>query len=93
MIAGQKDPTTLAQLAIGRRRNKLPQLSEALNGHFGAHHAAVAREILDHIDFLDARIAVISEQVAARILPFEAAMNRLMDVPGIGRISAEVIHR
>lgn len=91
LIAGQKDPATLAQLAIGRMRNKLPQLSEALNGHFGAHHAAVAREILDHIDFLDARIAVISEQVAARILPFEAAMNRLMDVPGIGRISAEVI--
>jgi transposase len=91
LIAGQKDPATLAQMAIGRMRNKLPQLADALNGHFGAHHAAVAREILDHIDFLDARIAVISEQVAVRVLPFEAIMKRLMDVPGISRITAEIL--
>jgi transposase len=91
LIAGQKDPATLAQMAIGRMRNKLPQLADALNGHFGAHHAAVAREILDHIDFLDARITVISEQVAVRVLPFETIMKRLMDVPGISRITAEVL--
>jgi transposase len=91
LITGQQDPATLAQMAIGRMRNKLPELKEALTGHFGAHHAAVARQILDHIDFLDARIAAISEEVAVRILPFGAAMQRLIDVPGISRISAEVI--
>jgi transposase len=91
LIAGQQDPTALAQLAIGRMRNKLPQLTEALAGHFGAHHAVVAREILDHIDFLEAHIAAISEQVAVRMLPFEAARQLLMDVPGISRISAEVL--
>jgi transposase len=91
LIAGQQDPATLAQLAIGRMRNKLPQLREALAGHFGAHHAVVAREILDHVDFLDARIAVISEQVALRHRPFEAVIKLLMAVPGISRISAEVL--
>jgi transposase len=91
LIAGHQDPAELAQLAIGRMRNKLPQLVEALAGHFGPHHAVVAREILDHIDFLDARIAAISDQVAVRMLPFEAAMQRLMEIPGISRISAEVI--
>ncbi len=90
LITGQQDPATLAQMAIGRMRNKLPELKEALTGHFGAHHAAVARQILDHIDFLDARIAAISEEVAVRILPFDAAMQRLIDVPGISQISAEV---
>jgi transposase len=91
LLAGQQDPAALAQLALGRMRTKLPQLREALAGHFGAHHAVVAREILDHVDFLDARIAVVSEQVARRLQPFEAAMQLLMDVPGISRISAEVI--
>ena len=55
LIAGHQDPAALAQVAIGRMRNKLPQLTEALTGHFGAHHAAVAREILDHVDFLAGR--------------------------------------
>lgn len=91
LIAGQQDPTTLAQLAIGRLRTKLPQLTQALAGHFGAHHAVVAREILDHIDFLDARIAAISEQVAVRTLPFDAALQQLLDGPGISRVSAAVI--
>jgi transposase len=91
LIAGQQDPAVLAQMAIGRMRNKLPELTEALTGHFGAHHSAVARQILDHIDFLDSRIAAISEEVAVRCAPFAAAMQRLMDVPGISRISAEVI--
>lgn len=91
LIAGQQDPAALAQLAIGRLRNKLPELTAALTGHFGAHHAVVAREILDHIDFLAARIAAISDQVAMRLVPFEAAVQQLMTIPGISRISAEVI--
>jgi transposase len=91
LIAGQQDPATLAQMAIGRMRNKLPELTEALAGHFGAHHAGVARQILDHIDFLDAGIAAISEEVAVRIRPFDAVMQQLMLIPGISRISAEVI--
>ena len=91
LIAGQQDPAALAQLAIGRMRHKLPQLTEALAGHFGAHHAVVAREILDHIGLLEARITAIAEQVRTRMLPFEAAITLLMDVPGISRITAEVL--
>src|SRR6476620_10647174 len=30
LIGGQQDPSTLAQMAIGRMRNKLPALTEAL---------------------------------------------------------------
>jgi hypothetical protein len=48
-----------------------PPLTEALVGRFAAHHGAVARAILDHIDFLDAGIARLDEQVAASLEPFE----------------------
>jgi transposase len=91
LIAGERDPCVLAEMALGRMRNKLPALVEALAGHFGAHHAVAARQILDHIDFLDTRIAVVSEQVAVRLAPFEAAMALLVEVPGISRLSAEVV--
>ena len=57
LIAGERDPAVLAQMAKGRMRAKIAQLEEALAGHFGAHHAVVCRQIIDHIDFLDASIA------------------------------------
>jgi transposase len=91
MIAGQRDPAVLAEMAIGRMRRKRPALCEALAGHFGAHHGVAARQILDHVDFLDSRIAVVSDQIATRMGPFEAAIRLLTDIPGISQLSAEVI--
>ena len=91
LIAGQRDPTVLAEMAMGRMRNKLPALTEVLAGHFGPHHAVTARQILDHVDFLDARIGVVSEQVAQRMTPFAPAIELLVEIPGISRVSAEVV--
>ena len=67
LIAGERDPRALAGLAKGKLRPKIPQLTEALDGHFGAHHAIVAACILAHLDFLDAAIAELDAQIAARV--------------------------
>ena len=74
LIAGERDPAVLAQMAKGRMRAKIDQLEEALSGHFGAHHAIVCRQIIDHIDFLDHSIAALTEEVTTRLVPFEAAV-------------------
>ena len=42
MIAGERDPQVLAQLAKGKMRIKIPQLVEALTGHFDVGHAQLA---------------------------------------------------
>lgn len=47
LIAGQRDPVTLASLAQGRLKNKSEQLVEALNGRFNTHHAFAAQLHLD----------------------------------------------
>jgi transposase len=92
MIAGQHDPRVLAGLAKGKLRPKIPQLAEALDGHFGAHHAIVAARILAHLDFLDMTIAELDAQVAARVASgYSSAARLLRDVPGIDRAAAEVI--
>ena len=55
LIAGQRDPAAAGASwprASCARRSR--QLTEALTGHFGAHHAVAAAQILAHIDFLDA---------------------------------------
>jgi len=91
MIAGERDPKVLAQMAKGKLRPKIPQLEEALAGHFGAHHAVVCRQIIDHIVFLDASIEALTEEVGNRLAPFEAQVAILTSVPGISQITAEVI--
>jgi hypothetical protein len=56
MIAGQRDPKVLAQLARASMRAKLRQLEEALTGHFDDHHGFLCRMMLERIDELTARI-------------------------------------
>jgi transposase len=91
LIAGERDTAVLAELAIGRMRNKRPELSEALSGHFGPHHALAARQILDHVVFIDASITALSEEIAARMERFASVFELLLPVPGLSRLAIEVI--
>jgi transposase len=91
LIAGERDGDVLAELAIGRLRNKRAALAEAVVAGFSSHHALSARQILDHVDFLDARIAQVCEQVGVCMAGFEPAIALLLEVPGISRRSAEVV--
>jgi transposase len=50
LIAGERDPKVLADLARGRLNAKRAALIEALNGRFDDHHADLARLLLDQID-------------------------------------------
>jgi transposase len=91
LIAGQRDPEVLAQMAKTRLRAKIPALREALAGHFGPHHGVVCRQVIDHIDFLDRSIAALTAEVTTRLVPFEAAVAILTSMPGISQTTAEVI--
>jgi len=89
LISGERDPAVLADMALTRMRPKRDQLQEALSGRFGAHHSVVARQILDHIDFLDRSIDTLNEEVLTRLGPFDEAVSLLMTIPGVGRATAE----
>jgi transposase len=87
LIAGEQDPEALAELAKGKMRSKIPALTEALNGHFSAHHAVACRQILDHVDFFDDTIAVLTEQISARTSAFDAVYGLLSPIPGLDRFT------
>jgi transposase len=91
LIAGQSDPVVLAEMAKGTMRAKIPQLRDALAGNFGAHHAAIAGEIADHIRDLDARIERLTAEIVERTVPFDTQITILTSMPGIDRRAAEVI--
>src|SRR5271167_3078773 len=91
LIAGERDPKVLAEMAKARLRAKIPQLEEAFSGHFGDHHALVCRQIIDHIEFLDHSIGALTTEVTTRLVPFEAAVVLLTSMPGISVTTAQVI--
>lgn len=86
---GQEDPVELAALARGRLKEKSEQLQRALRGVVGPHQRFLLHEQLSHIEELEARIHRLSAEIEARLTPFEAALQRLQTIPGVGRRVAE----
>ena len=75
LIAGQRNPKALADLAKGKLRAKRAQLAEALEGKFEDHHGELARIILDQIDALSARIDQLSARISELIEAIPAAQG------------------
>jgi transposase len=65
LIAGERSPRVLADLARARMRLKHPDLVEALTGQFDDHHAELARMMLDQIDALTAQIDTLTARIDA----------------------------
>jgi len=92
LVAGDKPPTEIAQLAIGKLREKIPQLERALAGDFAPHQRFLIARQLAHIDFLDEALNQVSQEIGARLSPLELkAAVRLDPVPGIAMGVAEVV--
>jgi len=91
LIAGERDPERLAEMSLSVMRAKKDRLVGAFAGtNFSAHHGVVARQIMDHIEFLDASIARLSAEIVERCRPFEPMIDLLCQIPGWGRSTAEV---
>jgi transposase len=91
LIAGERDPEALAQLAKAKLRTKIPELIGALDGKFDEHHAVQLRQLLDHIDWFDATIDVLNGRIETMTAPFAEVIERLCTIPGVARRTAEVI--
>lgn len=88
LIAGQRNPKVLADLARSRMRAKHDRLVEALTGRFDDHHAELARILLDNIDALTAQISALTARIAELIDQIPAAQGVNVDGttgPGAGQ--------
>lgn len=75
LIAGERDPQVLAELARGRLRVKHAALVQALTGRFDSHHAELARMLLDAYDTADGQIRRLSERIEALIAAMPVAQG------------------
>ena len=86
LIAGERSPRVLADLARGKMKAKRAALTEALTGRFDDHHAELARMLLDQIDQLNAQIARLTDRIGELIGAMPAA--RGVDADGSTGLSA-----
>ena len=95
LIAGQDDPTVLAQLARRRLRSKIPELEQALTGRIRDSHRLLLSLHLEHIDDLNAKLERLELEIDKAFPPadlnVEDDLTRLQSIPGVGRKVAQVI--
>lgn len=95
LIAGERDPHVLAEMARTRMRVKIPQLQEAfaglMLGTFDDHHRFLLSRMLARVDGVTADIAALDTQIEAHLAPFADAAARLTQIPGVGATAAAVI--
>jgi transposase len=91
LIAGERDPEALADLAKARLRAKIPELTRALDSRFDEYHAVQLRQLLGHIDWFDATIDTLNGRIEMMTEPWSDVIERLQTIPGVGRRTAEVI--
>lgn len=91
LARGEENPEALAELARGRLKKKDQELKQALRGLVGPHQRMLIAVQLEHINFLERQIALLSEEIARRMRPFEAELALLDTIPGVARRNAEEI--
>ena len=92
IIAGQRDPKVLAQMARTRMRGKIAQLEEALDcSFFTGQHAFILQMMLANIDHLTAQITELNARIDELCQPYERQIAQLDAIPGFGIITAQDI--
>jgi len=91
LVAGERDPKVLAQLARGSMRGKIGRLEEAFTGRFTDHHAFLLGTMLARVDAITADIDRVQARIDEQIAPFAKAVTRLDEIPGVGIPTAQTI--
>lgn len=92
LVAGQRDPAALADLAKSRLRSKIPDLTRALDpGGFRDAHAKALEAILPVLDELETTIADLDATIAGILEPVADRIDLVCTIPGIGIRTAQII--
>jgi transposase len=91
LVAGERNPKVLAQLARRTMRKKITVLEEAFTGYFTDHHAFLLRHMLARVDAITADTAALDTRIQEQIAPYTAAVCQIDEVPGINLAAAHAV--
>jgi transposase len=91
LVDGEQNPETLADLARGLLRKKIPDLKRALLGKVRPHHQFLLQQLLEHLAHLEEQLATFNARIEEQLGPFvdEATLARLDAIPGVNRHTIE----
>jgi len=79
----------MAGMAKKKLRQKIPQLTEALQGHqMNDHHRWLIRQSIEHAAFLDCQVEEIEKKIQIQLEPCRRQYELLMTIPGIKEAAA-----
>lgn len=82
----------MANLAQGRLRPKIPQITEALEAHsMRDHHRMLLRQILKHMAYIEEMVEELDREIWNKLQPYDAEVKLVCSVPGVGRDAAASI--
>lgn len=91
LVAGETNPARLAALANDKVKASRAELTAALHGQLTAHHRFMLKLHLSQIEGLDAAVRDVEARLGEALVPFRAALNHLITMPGVGETVARVI--
>jgi len=92
IIAGERDPKVLAQMARTRMRAKIRALEEALDcSFFTSQHAFILKMMLANIDHLEDQVKELTAKITELCEPYARQISQLDAIPGFGVITAQDI--
>jgi transposase len=82
----------LADMAKKRLRNRIPQLTEALQDHYmNDPHRWLIGQSVEHAQFLDVQVETLEKKVDAHLEPYRRQYELLQSIPGIKEHTAASI--
>ena len=91
ILAGEKDPNVLAELARGVLRKKIPELRRALQGVVHSHQQLILSQLLADIDHCEEQMEVLNVEIAKRLAAEQELIKRFDEIPGVNVRVAEVV--
>ena len=91
LVEGKRDAGWMADCARGALRNKKHELTLALEGTFTVEQRWLLAKELQQIEFLEAQVEMLEQEIERRVAPWEDSLRRLATIPGIDRRTAWTI--
>jgi transposase len=93
LLSGKEvTPEQIADLSKRRLRQRIPELTEALERHnLNDHHRWLIRQSVEHAVLLDLQMEEIETMIAARMEPYRTQYELLQTIPGVKEMTAASI--
>jgi transposase len=91
LATGEDDPVQHASLGDSQLKVNREDLQEALRGRVRSAHRILLGLYLQQVELIDQQIAVLEREISYTLRPYQATIERLADLPGVGVDSAHQI--